>query len=220
MSCNLIYGFNYFQNQALNFKGFKKDGFSPINFSNKKIPKIELTCIDRRFFIQFKSNTLISHFFAKKNIGTANEINFPKDFPRAFETKSGIKIVDFINGNGNFPVWGEILKINYVTYITDEKIIKKIDSTIDRNEVFTFQHGIGEINLALEEAVHSMKIGGKRRMIVKIKSERDPLFSGPIPPLSGVRQELKLFLKDNVKKKDLFLIYDIELLKIIDKNSF
>lgn len=217
MSCHLIYGFNYFQNQTLNFK---KDGFSPKNFSNKKIPKMKLTCIGRRFFTQFKSNTLISHFFAKKNTGTANEINFLKDLPQAFETKSGIKIVDFINGNGQSPIWGEILKINYVTYITDEKIIKKIDSTIDRKEVFTFQHGIGEINMALEEAVHTMKIGGKRRIIVKIKSERDPLFSGPIPPLSGLRQELKLFLKDNITKKNLFLIYDIELLKIIDKNSF
>jgi hypothetical protein len=217
MSCNLVYGFNYSHNQTLNFK---KDCFFPKNFSNKRVPKLKPTCIGGRFFIQFKSNTLISHFFAKKNTGTANEINFSKDLPRAFETKSGIKIVDFINGNGKSPIWGEILEINYVTYITDEKIIKKIDSTIDRKELFTFQHGIGEINLAFEEAVHTMKIGGKRRIIVKIKSERDSLFSGPISPLSGLRQELRLFLKDNITKKNLFLIYDIELLKIIDKNSF
>jgi len=140
------------------------------------------------------------------------------NYLREFETKSGIQIKDFLVSFGESPPWGSFLKVGYSVYITKDLKILKIDSTYDRQETFLYQHGTGEINLAFEEAIHSMKIGGKRRVVTKSFSIEDLLNVGPIPPSSGVRRELKLLLKD--KNLSCRLVYDIELIEIIPKIFF
>jgi hypothetical protein len=152
----------------------------------------------------------------KKSLLTLNQDLSGQNF-QSFETKSGIKIIDFLIGEGSSPSWGTFVKVNYVSYVTNKEIMRKIESTIDRNEIFTYQHGIGEINLAFEEAIHSMKIGGKRRIIVEINSETNLVSKGPISSSSGIRQELKTFIKKNFKRGNLFLIYDIELVDVFSQ---
>jgi len=179
-----------------------------MNFENSNLLKST--------FIPFK--ILINKFFEKKKNAVASDRNFSGNNFQSFETKSGIQIVDFLVGEGTSPSWGTFVKVNYVSYITDKETIKKIESTFDNKETFTYQHGTGEINLAFEEGLHSMKIGGKRRLIVKIDSETNTIDKGPIPSSSGIRQELKLFLKKNFQNTNLFLIYDIELVEIFSQN--
>lgn len=165
-------------------------------------------------FLIFPLKTSENKIFGKKkNVLALNQDLSGKNF-QSFETKSGVKIIDFLVGEGTSPFWGTFVKVNYVSYITNKDIMRKIESTIDRKEIFTYQHGTGEINLAFEEAIHSMKIGGKRRIIVKIDSETNFLGKGPISSSSGIRQELKSFIRKNLKSDDLFLIYDIELVDI------
>jgi len=135
-----------------------------------------------------------------------------------FETKSGIQIKDFKVSFGESPSWGSFLKVRYSVYIAKDLKIIKIDSTFDRQETFLYQHGTGEINLAFEEAIHSMKIGGKRRIVIKSFTIEDVLNAGPISPSSGIRRELKLLFKD--KNPSCRLVYDIELIEIIPKEFF
>jgi len=64
-----------------------------------------------------------------------------------------------------------------------------------------FQHGSGELNIAFEEAIHPMKTGGKRRISLKVNEDQEIFKSGPISPLTGIRQELKMFLKKGEKEE-------------------
>jgi len=157
----------------------------------------------------------IKNLFLEKNSVSANHKDFSNDSLRGFETKSGIQIIDFLNGKGDSPEWGSFLKIRYVNYIVNNITTKKIDSTFDRKDIYTYQHGIGEVNLAVEEAIHSMKVGGRRRVIIKNFSVQDILNGGPIPSSTGTRQELKRYLKND--SSGLNLIYDIELIEILTK---
>lgn len=167
-------------------------------------------------FIPFK--ILVNKIFEKKKSTVASELDFFGNNFQSFETKSGIQIVDFLIGKGISPSWGAFVKVNYVSYIIDDEIMKKIESTFDKKETFTYQHGTGEINLGFEEGIHSMKIGGKRRIIMKLDSGTNIVDKGPIPSSSGIRQELKVFFKKNFGNNNLFLIYDIELVEIFTQN--
>jgi len=159
--------------------------------------------------------TLNFVLFGRKTEAQAVDLN--KNPLQTFETKSGIQIIEFLSGKGNLPSWGSFIKVKYTNYISDGEGIKKIDSTFERNGLFTYQHGIGEVNLAFEEIIHSMKTGGKRRAIVKINSDTEFLNLGPISASSGTREQLKFFVKNNINSKSLFLIYDVELVEILDR---
>ena len=192
-----------------------------LSFGNEKMKKklkmtFESSNSIKSTFIHFK--ILVNKIFEKKRNTVAFEGDFFRNNFQSFETKSGIQIVDFLVGKGSSPSWGAFVKVNYVSYITDKETTKKIESTFDKKETFTYQHGTGEINLGFEEGIHSMKIGGKRRIIVKIDPGTNLVDKGPIPSSSGIRQELKLFLKKNFQNTNLFLIYDIELLEIFSLN--
>lgn len=205
--------------KKLNYKKIEINNICLRSIKNIKYTIMRSNHLDRKKFIQSDVKTIFNDLFGNNHYAIAANNDFLEGSSQAFETKSGIKIINFLEGKGKTPAWGTILKVNYVNYITFDQITRKIDSTIDRKEIFTFQHGTGEINVVLEEAIHSMKVGGKRRIIAQFNSEQDFLTSGPISPSSGVRQELRLFLKNNTRKNNLFLIYDIELLEIIEKNK-
>lgn len=170
-----------------------------------------------KIFLNLGYRPLLFAFLLKKNKVFAIEEDFSDNNSKAYETKSGIQIIDFKVGDSKFPPWESFIKVKYVAYIKIGQNIKKIDSTYDRKEEFTFQHGNGELNVAFEEAIHSMQIGGKRRVIMKLNSEKEILNSGPISPLTGIRQELKNLFKYNIADNMVYLIYDIELIGIVDK---
>lgn len=206
------------------YNGFKlsfmKDKFKVHSFCNRfeKQKKYMMTLepLDRKKYIKTKYSSFIVNFFKKKN--SLALIKDQKDLMEAYETKTGVKTIKFSNGNGESPSWGSFVKINYTNYIKSGQTIRKIDSTFDRKIPFTFQHGSGEINLSFEETIHSMKPGGKKRIIIEVYSEKDILNIGPISPSSGIRQELSLFYKSKIINDKLYLIYDIELVDIISKN--
>ena len=210
-----MYGFIY--------NGFKlpfmKDKFKVHSFCDRfekqKKYMMKSEPLDRKTFIKSKYNGFIVNFFKKKNALAL--IDSQKDLLQVYETKTGIKTIQFSSGNGESPSWGSFVKINYTNYIKSGQAIRKIDSTFDRKLPFTFQHGSGEINLSFEETIHSMKPGEKKRIIIEVYSEKDILNIGPISPSSGIRQELSLFYKSKLIKDKLFLIYDIELIDIISK---
>lgn len=67
----------------------------------------------------------IKNLFLEKNSVSANHKDFSNDSLRGFETKSGIQIIDFLNGKGDSPEWGSFLKIRYVNYIVNNITTKK-----------------------------------------------------------------------------------------------
>mmetsp|Transcript_41500 Transcript_41500/g.163327 ORF Transcript_41500/g.163327 Transcript_41500/m.163327 type:complete len:218 (+) Transcript_41500:200-853(+) len=111
--------------------------------------------------------------------------------------KSGIRYVDFREGTGNEPKWGDIVSINYTTYAVEggEKLIK-VDGSEFRKAPYLFKHGGGFTVQGLEEAVHTMKVGGRRRVVVP------PVFGyvgpdlGPLPDWLLARKSMKSKLRD------------------------
>jgi len=128
-----------------------------------------------------------------------------------------LKIIDFRKGEGNSPQWGDILKVNFVIYLFENGKLEKIDSTYDRKESFLFKHGNGQMADGFEEAIHSMNIGGKRRIVLSKNDLYTQFGFGPIIPSFNRRN--KIFNKKEIKraKNNSSIIFDIELLDIKSK---
>mmetsp|Transcript_47788 Transcript_47788/g.97703 ORF Transcript_47788/g.97703 Transcript_47788/m.97703 type:complete len:242 (+) Transcript_47788:418-1143(+) len=131
--------------------------------------------------------------------------------PNSFVTKSGMKFLDFSPGEGGKPGWGDLVVINYTMYLFSSGGMEKIDSTYERKQTFLFRHGGGQVIRGLEEAIHDMKIGGKRRVILPENLGYSIPGLGPIPPSPNGRK--KLFSEEKNESEKL-VIFDIEIVSI------
>jgi peptidylprolyl isomerase len=81
----------------------------------------------------------------------------------AVTTPSGLKYVDEVVGEGARPEKGKRVKVHYTGRLTDGK---KFDSSVDRGQPFEFTIGVGQVIRGWDEGVMSMKVGGKRQLII------------------------------------------------------
>ena len=82
-------------------------------------------------------------------------------------TASGLQIIDSTVGTGASPKSGQTCVMHYTGWLyNDGKKGKKFDSSVDRNEPFEFPIGQGQVIKGWDEGVASMKVGGKRTLII------------------------------------------------------
>jgi peptidylprolyl isomerase len=81
----------------------------------------------------------------------------------ATTTASGLRFVDEIIGSGASPAKGRRVTVHYTGRLTNGK---KFDSSVDRKEPFEFTIGVGQVIRGWDEGVMSMKVGGKRQLII------------------------------------------------------
>jgi peptidylprolyl isomerase len=81
----------------------------------------------------------------------------------AVTTPSGLKYIDEVVGAGDAPTKGKSVKVHYTGKLTDGK---KFDSSVDRGDPFVFTIGVGQVIKGWDEGVMSMKVGGKRQLII------------------------------------------------------
>ena len=82
-------------------------------------------------------------------------------------TSSGLQMIDTQPGTGASPKSGQTAVVHYTGYLNDNgKKGKKFDSSVDRGTPFEFPVGAGRVIKGWDEGVASMKIGGKRTLIV------------------------------------------------------
>ncbi len=79
------------------------------------------------------------------------------------ETGSGLKYVELKEGNGDSPKAGQTVTVHYTGWLEDGK---KFDSSVDRGTPFEFLIGRGQVIKGWDEGVMTMKIGGKRKLII------------------------------------------------------
>lgn len=79
------------------------------------------------------------------------------------KTPSGLQYEDLVAGSGDSPKAGKQVTVHYTGWLTDGT---KFDSSVDRNEPFTFVIGAGQVIPGWDEGVMSMKIGGKRKLVI------------------------------------------------------
>jgi peptidylprolyl isomerase len=87
--------------------------------------------------------------------------------PKPVTTSSGLQIIDTKVGTGAVPRAGQTAVVHYTGWLSDNgRKGKKFDSSVDRNEPFEFPLGQGRVIKGWDEGVATMKIGGKRTLIV------------------------------------------------------
>ena len=78
-------------------------------------------------------------------------------------TDSGLKYVDLVQGDGPSPRTGQMVSVQYTGTLTNGK---KFDSSYDHGRPFEFRIGTGSVIKGWDEGLMSMKVGGKRKLIV------------------------------------------------------
>ena len=82
-------------------------------------------------------------------------------------TPSGLKIIDTQPGTGASPKTGQTCVMHYTGWLYENSAKgKKFDSSVDRNEPFAFKIGVGQVIPGWDEGVATMKVGGKRTLII------------------------------------------------------
>jgi peptidylprolyl isomerase len=82
-------------------------------------------------------------------------------------TASGLQIIDNKVGTGASPKPGQICVMHYTGWLYENgQKGKKFDSSVDRNEPFEFPIGQKRVIAGWDEGVATMKVGGKRTLII------------------------------------------------------
>lgn len=108
-------------------------------------------------------------------------------------TDSGLQYVELVEGTGAQPQAGQTVVVHYTGTLTDGS---KFDSSRDRNQPFSFKIGAGQVIAGWDEGLSTMKIGGRRKLVIPAKLGYGDRGVGPIP--GGAT-----------------LIFDVELLKVV-----
>ncbi len=74
-----------------------------------------------------------------------------------------LKIEDLVEGSGPEAANKQTVQVHYTGWLTDGT---KFDSSLDRNQTFTFTLGTRQVIRGWDEGVLGMKQGGKRRLTV------------------------------------------------------
>jgi peptidylprolyl isomerase len=86
---------------------------------------------------------------------------------KATTTPSGLQIADTKVGTGASPRTGQTCVMHYTGWLYENgQKGKKFDSSVDRGEPFEFPIGAGRVIKGWDEGVATMKVGGKRTLII------------------------------------------------------
>ena len=85
------------------------------------------------------------------------------DVEGAVATPSGLRYVDTAPGTGESPMTGQRVVVHYTGMLEDGT---KFDSSLDRGQPFQFNIGTGQVIKGWDEGLMTMKVGGKRRLII------------------------------------------------------
>ena len=116
-------------------------------------------------------------------------------------TASGLQYTDEVVGAGDTPQRGDYVVVHYTGTLQDGT---KFDSSLDRGEPFVFQIGVGQVIPGWDEGVGSMKVGGKRKLIIPPDLGYGARGAGSvIPPNATLIFDVELLGIPRVKVEDI-----------------
>jgi peptidylprolyl isomerase len=117
-------------------------------------------------------HTMLSTLAIALTVLTASAVSMPntamaQTAGKAMTTASGLQIIDSKVGTGATPKPGQICVVHYTGWLyQDGQKGKKFDSSVDRNDPLEFPVGQRKVIAGWDEGVASMKVGGKRTLII------------------------------------------------------
>lgn len=114
-------------------------------------------------------------------------------------TPSGLKYIDLVEGTGPMPQKGQQVTVNYTGWLEDGR---KFDSSADHGKPFKFYIQMASVIRGWDEGVSTMKVGGKRKLIVPARLGYGSAGAGDIIPPNAT------------------LIFEVELIKIEGEPQF
>ncbi len=144
---------------------------------NKTMEEMEAESMARSEQQLDKDIEIIDQYLSENNI-------------EAQSTKSGLRYVIDVEGNGASPQTGDNVTVNYTGMLLDGT---QFDSSFDRNEPFTFAIGIQQVIMGWDEGVALLKEGGKGTLYIPSPmayGERGA--GGLIPPHSVLKFDVEL----------------------------
>jgi FKBP-type peptidyl-prolyl cis-trans isomerase len=76
---------------------------------------------------------------------------------------SGLRYADLVSGTGASPAAGDQVEVHYTGWLENGT---KFDSSVDRGQPFVFPLGAGRVIRGWDEGLATMKVGGKRRLVI------------------------------------------------------
>jgi peptidylprolyl isomerase len=78
-------------------------------------------------------------------------------------TSSGLQYIDTTVGSGASPQTGQTVTVHYTGWLADGT---KFSSSVDNGQPISFPIGTGQVIKGWDEGLATMKVGGKRRLII------------------------------------------------------
>lgn len=102
----------------------------------------------------------------------------------------GMNVETIITGAGAVPKRGDTVTVHYTGWLTDGT---KFDSSVDRDEPFSFVLGAGQVIQGWDQGVGNMRVGDKARLTIPPESAYGTQgYPGAIPPNATLIFEVEL----------------------------
>jgi FKBP-type peptidyl-prolyl cis-trans isomerase len=109
------------------------------------------------------------------------------------KTDSGLEYRDIKVGVGPSPKAGQTCVMHYTGWLWQSSKGKKFDSSVDKGEPFPFPIGKRRVIAGWDEGVSTMKVGGKRELLIPPDLGYGPRgYPGAIPPNATLFFEVEL----------------------------
>jgi peptidylprolyl isomerase len=127
-------------------------------------------------------------------VARAEDKSEKKDEPSWTKTMTGLQYKDIQVGTGAAPKTGQTCVMHYTGWLWENgQMGKKFQSSVDSGQPLKFQLGVGMVIKGWDEGVATMKVGGKRKLLIPPQLGYGARGrEGVIPPNATLLFELEL----------------------------